>query len=688
MHKPFSSILLVLLCLTSSVIAQTSKDTIFESVLDLNIEELMNTKVSIATKSEISLNETPSIVSVITSEQIRNIGARDLRDVLRTIPGFQLGMRDLGYTTIGIRGIATPNSEKVMIMIDGIPINENLEGSGTVVFADMVLDNVERIEIIRGPGSALYGANAFMAVINIILKKANDIDGVIASVKGGSYKTLETSIIAGKEIGDFEVNAFFDYLSTDGSKQKIEIDALTNDPDNSNISLAGTEKGYTHLFRNKLTSSLNIDYKGFYSKSLFISTKKGDYVGATSSITENSEAQHFQAQQIIGFQYDFSDKLYLNVHTTYLLYSVDNLLNLYPPGYGDIFTEGYYQKMGGKQQNINFNAQLNYKLFERNTLQIGASYAFIKYFNEINMMNTPGTGIEGLVDAPPFFDTDEVIRRVSSVYIQDNWKLNKMVSITIGGRLDHYSDAGITINPRAALVFNPIKKLNIKLLYGSAFRAPTFVETYFNGAPYLAGDKNIKPETINSYEAYIALRPNKIISVSVNYFYNNITNLITTLPDSNLVIGKYGNSEDEINVQGFESEFKILLSQTKSYIFLSYAFQKGVNSKTNEDIVGMANHTAFGGINHNLTKNWNINLNANYIGARKRATNDTRETLNGFTLLNLSILKKNIINNLDIQISGYNLLNSDFRVPDNSGLIYNDYPLQGISFFGEIRYKF
>ena len=116
-----------------SLYAQPKTDSILESVLDLTLEELMNTKVSIATKSEKVLSETPSIVSVFTAEQMKNFGARDLRDVLRIVPSFQLGMRNLGYTTIGIRGITTPNSEKVMIMIDGVPVNENLEGSATVV---------------------------------------------------------------------------------------------------------------------------------------------------------------------------------------------------------------------------------------------------------------------------------------------------------------------------------------------------------------------------------------------------------------------------------------------------------------------------------------------------------------------------------------------------------------------------
>ena len=656
-----------------------------KDIIDYTLIELQNIKVKISTKSETKLSEAPAIVSVVTTEEIKNSGARDLRDVLRTIPGFQLGMREIGYTTIGIRGVITPNSEKVKIMIDGVSINENLEGSGTVVFADMVLDNIERIEIIRGPGSALYGTNAFMGVINIISKKAEDIDGVIATVKGGSYKTMQGNIIVGKEYGDFAVSGSFDYLATDGPIKKIEFDALSNDT--LCISLAGTDKGVTHSFRKKITSSLNADYKGFYFKSLYIGTKKGDYVGATSVITENSEAKHFQMQEVLGYEYQFSEKLNIDINAVYFMYSVDNLLNLYPTGYQGIFTQGLYQEMGGKQQNINTNMLVNYKLLEKNKFQIGASYAYIKHFDEIFKTNSPETGIDNLEDIPSYFD-DVLWRTISSAYIQYKRELFKSLSFTAGVRYDNYSDAGYTVNPRAAIVFTPDDKLILKLLYGTAFRAPTFVESYLNGAPFILGDKTNESETIKTYEAYLSYSFSENISASVNYFYNDIENLITIVADPELAIGRYSNSGETINVQGIESELRILIPEIRSYAYFTYTYQKGEKSETNDALIGMANQTAYAGINYKGTKGFNINLMANYIGVRQRSIVDTRTELNGFTLLNLSIFKKDIINNFDVQISGFNLLDSDHRVPDINGIIYNDYPLEGINFLAEITYKF
>jgi len=372
----------------------------------------------------------------------------------------------------------------------------------------------------------------------------------MSTVKAGSYNTFEANIVAGKKFGNFEISAFFDYLTTEGPKPKIEIDVLSSDP--SGISLAGTDKGYTKLFRNKLTSTFNMDYKGFYSKSLFVGAKKGDYIGATSAITENSEAKHFQVQQMLGYKHKFSDKLSLDINVVYLLYYVDNLLNLYPPGFVGvgIYTQGMYQEMGGKQQTTSANIQIDYNLFTNNTLQVGISYDYIKYFDEINKGNPPGTDIDDLVDLPSFFEQDVLVRELFSAYAQDNWNIFKTLSLTAGVRLDNYSDVGLTVNPRVALVFNPTEKLNLKLLYGNAFRAPTFVEIYFNGAPYLAGDKDIKPETIKTYEVYLGYRINKWISTSVNYFNNLITNLITILPDSDLSVETWETLCKDCNVGG------------------------------------------------------------------------------------------------------------------------------------------
>ncbi|MCP5005192.1 MAG: Plug domain-containing protein, partial [Planctomycetes bacterium] len=119
------------------------------------------------------IEEAPATATVITAEQIRNMGARDILDVLKMVPGIGIS-RITGYGFFGIesRGIKNNHSQKVLIMIDGHRINEPNSGGASFVFNNMMVENIKRVEVIRGPGSALYGANAFVAVINVVTKNA------------------------------------------------------------------------------------------------------------------------------------------------------------------------------------------------------------------------------------------------------------------------------------------------------------------------------------------------------------------------------------------------------------------------------------------------------------------------------------------------------------------------------------
>jgi outer membrane receptor for ferrienterochelin and colicin len=135
------------------------------------------------------IKKAPASVTVITDRQIRQMGARSLTDVLnRAVPGINT-YQNPGAWNIGIRGRNNLDSNTILFMINNHPINEAFTGGATWVHDTLIVDNIERIEILRSPGSALYGANAFVGVINIFTKKAEDIDGLELTVKGGSWET-------------------------------------------------------------------------------------------------------------------------------------------------------------------------------------------------------------------------------------------------------------------------------------------------------------------------------------------------------------------------------------------------------------------------------------------------------------------------------------------------------------------
>ncbi|HHT9112376.1 MAG: TonB-dependent receptor plug domain-containing protein [Planctomycetes bacterium] len=172
-------------------------------------------EVTIATRHETQISKAPSIVTVITDEEIKNLGYRTFVEILRTVPGFEiLKTGALGDTIPAVRGFASDN--KVRVMLNGHLVNNPLRGGAFVNFDDFPVEGIKRIEIIRGPGSAMYGENAFLGVINIITKDAKDIDGVKVSSGYGSFDTYDENIIFGETHGDVGISGMVHYRQTNG----------------------------------------------------------------------------------------------------------------------------------------------------------------------------------------------------------------------------------------------------------------------------------------------------------------------------------------------------------------------------------------------------------------------------------------------------------------------------------------
>ncbi len=672
------------LCFSATAQAQDQDARYF----DLTIEELMH--ISVATRDKREINKAPSVVTLITAKEIKNMGARDLRDVLRFVPGFQVGISGLGYTTFGVRGIATPNAEKVKILIDGLSVNDHIEGGGAVVFGDMGLENVERIEIIRGPGSALYGTSAFLAVINIITKKAADISGLKAYAKSDTFNKKNVGILAGKQFNDLEVSAYFDYLDTDGPDDlRIRADALSSDPLNRRKSLAGTSSGYADYNRWRSTSSLKLAYKGLYFNGLYTDKKWGGYLSSTNNVCKGSEAHVYQLQGMLGYRYNISDAIDIDLSTFGMRYDIDSKWSAAPPGYIDnSFTRwkaGQLRNDAAVQKAYGGEVKLSYAIADGHSLQAGAALNYVSFTDIKTKTNTPA-GKTILVTAPLIMARSEIYRRIWSGYFQYAWDITDRISLTAGVRADEYSDFGDTFNPRFGLVWEPIDGFTVKALYGRAFRAPTFVESYIHVPGSIEGDNRNSPEIVKTYELELGCRFD-IISVRLNYFYNVIEDLLATALRDDLLRGEYANMDGRTIVQGIEAEIKVSLTSEISG-YLSYAFQSGENKATDTDITGMARHVVNAGFNVELFQNFNLNMAVNHVGSRKRAESDSRGDLGSYTFGYITLINRGLIKNLEISLSLFNAFNSNYRVPEITGNVPNDYPLEERSLHFGMSYSF
>ena len=223
----------VVCLLTSIIIVLCSSPGFSEEDLEVSPEaeaaleeeiRYLQAETYVMTPSRIpeKIKKTAATITVITDRQIRQMGARHLMDVLQTVPGMGFWYNSDGSYIIDVRGFgAGIGNNHILFMINGHSLYNNYNGGAGYVHDTHIIDNIKRIEIMRSPGSALYGANAFLGVINIITKEAEDIDGVELTTRAGSYDSQQYNLLFGKTFKDLEVAFNFNYFNTHGSNGHV-----------------------------------------------------------------------------------------------------------------------------------------------------------------------------------------------------------------------------------------------------------------------------------------------------------------------------------------------------------------------------------------------------------------------------------------------------------------------------------
>ncbi len=203
------------------VLAQTTDD---EAILRaLYGDEEM---IGIATGRQQPISKAPAVATVITAADIRAIGATDLDEILETVPGLHVARSFVGYNPIyTIRGVYSQFNPQVLVLINGIPITNLYSGDRNLAWGGMPVEAIARIEVMLSPGSALYGADAFAGVINIITKTNADIDGFETGGRVGSFDTRDAWALYGDTLKGFDVALMLEYHDTDGQSRNIDIDA-------------------------------------------------------------------------------------------------------------------------------------------------------------------------------------------------------------------------------------------------------------------------------------------------------------------------------------------------------------------------------------------------------------------------------------------------------------------------------
>ncbi|TAN65751.1 MAG: TonB-dependent receptor [Methylobacter sp.] len=670
--------------------------------------------VSIASGYKQPLTKAPAVATVITAEDIKAMGATDLDEVLETVPGIHVSRRASGYTPIySIRGVYSGANPQVLVLINGVSISNLYLGDRNQVWGGMPVQAIARVEVVRGPGSAVYGADAFAGVINIITKTKQDIKGTEVGGRVGSFDTYDGWALHGGTWAGFDVAATLEYHDTQGHKGIVDADAQTVQFDRLFGSHASLAPGPVNLQAQNLDARVDLSREKWRIRAgLQNRGNIGNGAGFAQALdpTNRYASQRWNADLNYDNP-DFAEDWNVKAQLSYLDTSqeVESNLTLFPPGArlpidpatGQLgrgpfvtFPQGYIGNPEIFERHASFNTSAFYTGFNRHTLRIGAGFNYGTLYDAkatenfgINQLTgtanplLPNFSLINVTGTPAnFISTAD--RKNSFVFLQDEWKFAKDWAFTAGIRYDNYSDFGNTVNPRLALVWEARHNLTTKLLYGSAFRAPSFAELYLTNNPVGQGNPALKPEIMDTVELAFDYRPIDKLRLGLNIFDYWWKDVIGSALATTAMYQNGGNKTGH----GAELEMEWKADDTLKFLG-NYAYQKSQNKETNHDAGYAPHHQVYVRANWNFMPNWQLTPQAKWIIDRSRTANDNRPAVADYTWVDMTLRRQHIAEHWEVAFSVRNLLDVDARDPSSS-TIPNDLPLAGRNFFGEIRVNF
>ncbi len=659
--------------------------------------------VTIATGSRTSLTRAPAVATVITAADIQAIGATDFDDVLQTVPGLTV-THLLPYDNKPIyiiRGIATQYNQQVLMLVNGVPITSIYLGNRGDVWGGMPVENIARIEVIRGPGSALYGADAFSGVINIVTKSAVDVGGLQVGGRVGSFQSADGWLHYGGTVGDFEVAAYLGAGRTDGHKRTIEADAQT-----TTDAIFGTHASHApgppSLGRKGLDAVLDVargDWRlrlGYKHRS---DVGSGSGVAGALDPTGRSQTERFTADltyesRALARDWQVTGQAsYFDMHTA-------SQLVLLPPGAVLLgpFPDGMRGDPEKWERHVRVTLAGVYTGFAGHRLRLGAGLASeevyrVRELKNFTLVYVPGIGnipapLGEMVDVSsttPFMNPHE--RTLAHVYAQDEWQLARDLTLTAGLRHDRYSDFGSTTNPRLALVWDVAYNVTAKLLYGRAFRAPSFVELYAINNPVTLGNPNLRPERIETTEAAFSWQPAGNLSLALNLFRYQMRDILRQVPNDDPTTGSTSSNSGRQVGRGLEIEAQWDVTRDLR-LGANYGGQRSKDKASGLD-TGIAPHQhLYLRGDWRFQPGWVANLQVNHVADRRREPGDARPPVADYTLVDITVRTQGGRTGWDFAASVRNLFNRDARDPSFApGQLPFDFPLPGRSLYLQASYR-
>lgn len=649
-----------------------------------------NDSVSIATGSMQALRRAPAVASVITAADIAAMGATDLDQVLESVPGVHVARSANNYAPLYVvRGIFSAYLPQLLVMQNGVPITTVYQGNKGNLWGGYPVEHIARIEIIRGPGSALYGSDAFSGVINIITKSAADTPGTEIGARIGSFHTQDGWFQHGGKLGAADVAAYLRVGQTDGFKSIIDADGQTRN-DTLFKTHASLAPGPVNVGNKAVDANLDVSLDKWRAR---FGYKLRDDLGTGAGIANALDPVGKQKSERITGSLAWADPQFsrdwglgASISAQQYIQQIPVDFILLPPGTKlptGVFPDGMIGGPDTWERSFRLAGYADYTGLARHRLRIGAGHDDLDMYRtrETRNFNYAPNGtpipLPAVVD---FSDTNPFIfpqrRQIDYLYLQDEWNLVTDWNLTAGVRHDRYSDFGGTTNPRLALVWDASFDLTAKLLYGRAFRAPSFNESYSITNPVAIGNPKLNPETNGTMEAALAWQARTDAQVNLTFYRYDMRNIIRTIPNAVSGTGATFNNTGDQSGHGVELESTWTVNRDLR-LHGNYAWQRSTDAATGLD-AGYAPHNhLFGRADWQFTSGYLLSSQLNWVADRKRAPGDARAPIADYTTVDLTLSTRGGRNQWNFSASVRNLFNADAREPSVSpGLsIPHDLPL-------------
>lgn len=648
-------ILSLLTCIPSMAYAEDPSD---QDELE-NLLSLLSEQTTLATNSRLNIDFVPGMISVMTGEEMRQKGFLNVWEAVSFLPGLHKQIDATGMRSIIVRGLGrSQNAPKVKLLLNNIAINSS-STSTTGTLLDTPTDQVERIEFIRGPGSAIHGEFAFAGVLNVITKQ----QGTDYGLRLGSHQSTHLHGLI-----DFAQAPEWLSGSLNISVSESDGEGITAGPDRTPLSYTGYAPGPVNNKWDNISMIADMRLSDIDLSLQYQQGNRGDHFGKNNYLPPDHKQTVISdtvASVHIGKAFNLTDRVNGNWSLNHVRNDTDKhgqFLGI-PQIYGgtnidaDIVSDvSVIEHRNEAKLDLSYQSE-HHTLF----LQLSATEISLKEFEQFINLDPVTQLPDNQMNAFPTPINPGYRRNINSLVLQDEFAVHESTTMTTGLRYDDYDDIGANLSPRLAMVWRVSNSDILKIQYAEAFRPPSLLET--NGAIY----NHIDPETINTLETSYIFNTQDFLLRNTLYF-SDINDLIVyqdTAPFG------YKNLR-QVELSGYELEIEKRLG---------HQWKLGTNltlqnsGKASEDVYLPADWILSASIDYQIDSYSSFNGVLQSVSELDRLSTDNRDSMASISQFDMTYQQRFFlgVNGLQFNITMKNLLGEEIRYTSPPQTYQDDY---------------